>query len=105
MKLVLPDHEGMLKRLRLAESKLEGTQYQYEQKGDKLLVTDPWGQQFEVLPPAEEYPYDRGIKDITLPCAPGTAAAIGKFFEKLYMVTHAGAQAVHVAADMKTCMI
>ena len=88
VKLVLPDHQGMLKRLRLAEEKLEGTQYKYEQKGnDMLLVTDPWGQQFEVLPPAEQYPYERGIKDITLPCAPGTAAAIGQFFEKLYMVS------------------
>lgn len=79
----------MLKGLRLAEQKLGGTEYKYEEKGDTLMVTDPWGQQFEVLPPAEQYPYDRGIKDITLPCAPGTAAAIGKFFEKLYMVRSA----------------
>lgn len=77
----------MLKRLRLAEQKLEGTQYDYEQQGETLLVTDPWGQQFEVLSPAEQYPYDRGILDIPLPCAPGTAAAIGTFFEKLYMVS------------------
>ena len=89
VKLVLPDHKDMLKRLRIVAPKLEGTQFGYEQKGDTITLTDPWGQQFEVQPPSEELPYNRGIKDITLPCAPGTAAAIGAFYEKIFMVRYA----------------
>lgn len=76
----------MLKRLRLVKPQLEGTQFGYEQKEGYIRVTDPWGQVFEVQPPAEGLPYDRGIKDIRLPVACGTAAAIGKFYEKMYMV-------------------
>ena len=89
VKLVLPDHTDMLKRLRLVKPKLEGTKFSYEQKEDHIRLVDPWGQQFEVHPPSEGLPYDRGIKDIRLPVACGTAAAIGRFYEKMYMVRHA----------------
>lgn len=84
---MLPDHDSLLDRLELVKSNLEDTQYSFQQKGDFVAVTDPFGQQFEVHQPSDDDVYARGIKDILLPCAPGTAAAIGAFYEKFYKVS------------------
>lgn len=86
MKLVLSDHAALVQRLELVASHLEGTQFAFEQTEGSVMVTDPFGQQFEVLAPSDDDSISRGIKDIVLPCAPGTAAAIGAFYEKFYMV-------------------
>lgn len=86
VKLVLPDHAALVQRLELVASHLEGTQFAFEQTEGSVMVTDPFGQQFEVLAPSDDDTISRGIKDIMLPCAPGTAAAIGAFYEKFYMV-------------------
>ena len=86
VKLVLPNHAALVQRLELVASHLEGTQFAFEQTEGSVMVTDPFGQQFEVLAPSDDDTISRGIKEIVLPCAPGTAAAIGAFYEKFYMV-------------------
>ena len=86
VKLVLPDHSSLVQRLELIASPLEGTEFRFEQTEGNVNVTDPFGQQFEVLAPSDDDTFTRGIKDIMLPCAPGTAAAIGAFYEKFYKV-------------------
>ena len=86
VKLVLPDHAVLVQRLELVASHLEGTQFAFEQTEGSVMVTDPFGQQFEVLAPSDDDTISRGILDIVLPCAPGTAAAIGTFYENFYMV-------------------
>ena len=86
VKLVLPDHAALVQRLELIASHLEGTEFAFEQTEGSVMVTDPFGQQFEVLAPSDDDTLARGIKEIMLPCAVGTAAAIGAFYEKLYMV-------------------
>ncbi|KAL0055296.1 hypothetical protein WJX82_010318 [Trebouxia sp. C0006] len=93
VKLVLPNHAALVQRLELVASHLEGTQFAFEQTEGSVMVTDPFGQQFEVLAPSDDDTISRGIKDIVLPCAPGTAAAIGAFYKKFYMARVAyGAQ-------------
>ncbi len=85
--LVLPDHNSLLKRLHDAVTKFKGTQFAYNQKDNhQITVTDPWGQLYIVVAPSDESVFDSGIKDIPLPCAPGTAAAIGIFYEQVYKV-------------------
>lgn len=84
VKLVLPDHSSLVQRLELVASPLEGTEFRFEQTEGSVNITDPFGQQFEVLAPSDDDIFTRGIKDIMLPCAPGTAAAIGAFYEKFY---------------------
>lgn len=85
--LVLPNHSSLLKRLQDAVTKLKGTQFAYDQKDShQITVTDPWGQLYIVAAPSDESVFDSGIKDIPLPCAPGTAAAIGAFYEQVYKV-------------------
>ena len=86
VKLVLPDHAALVQRLELIASHLEGTEFAFEQMEGSVMVTDPFGQQFEVLAPSDDDTIARGIKEIMLPCAVGTAAAIGAFYEKFYMV-------------------
>lgn len=86
IKLVLPDHASLLERLDLVKGSLEKTEFRFEQKEDVVAITDPFGQHFEVHQPSQDDVYERGIKDILLPCAPGTAAAIGAFYEKFYKV-------------------
>lgn len=87
VKLVLPDHASLLERLELVKATLENTEFRFEQRGDLVAVTDPFGQHFEVHQPSKDDVFERGIKDILLPCAPGTAAAIGAFYEKFYKVS------------------
>ncbi len=85
--LVRPDHSSLLKRFQDAATKFNGTQFAYDQKDShQITVTDPWGQLYVVVAPSDESVFDRGIKDIPLPCAPGTAAAIGAFYEQVYKV-------------------
>lgn len=86
IQLVLPDHASLLGRLELVKASLTDTEFRFEQKGDFVAITDPFGQHFEVHQPSKDDVYERGIKDILLPCAPGTAAAIGAFYEKFYKV-------------------
>ena len=100
VKLVLPDHDSLLDSLELVKSHLEDTEYSFEQRDGFIAVTDPFGQQFEVHEPSDDDVYARGIKEILLPCAPGTAAAIGAFYEKFYKVT------VHLASCMQSqCLV
>lgn len=83
--LVLPDHSSLLNRFQDAATKFQGTQFAYDQKDThQINVTDPWGQRFVIVPPSDKSVFDRGIKNIPLPCAPGTAAAIGDFYEQMY---------------------
>jgi len=85
--LVLPDYSCLLKRLHDAATKFKGTQFAYDQKDShQVTVTDPWGQLYIVAAPSDKSVFDHGIKDIPLPCAPGTAAAIGAFYEQVYKV-------------------
>ena len=85
--LVLPDHSSLLNRFQDAATKFQGTQFAYDQKDThQINVTDPWGQRFVIVPPSDKSVFDRGIKNIPLPCAPGTAAAIGDFYEQVYKV-------------------
>ncbi len=86
VKLVLPDHSALVQRLELIALHLEDTEFAFEQTKGSVMVTDPFGQQFEVLAPSDDDTFSRGIKDIMLPCAPGTAAAIGAFYEEVYKV-------------------
>ncbi len=88
VKLVLPDHSSLLKRLEATAQKLKGTDFAYIQTDSSTVtVTDPWGQVYTVLAPSASSAFDAGIKDITLPCAPGTVAAIGTFYEQVYKVS------------------
>ena len=85
--LVLPDHSSLLKRFQDAATKFKGTQFAYDQKdSQQITVIDPWGQQFVIVAPSDKSVFDSGIRDIPLPCAPGTAAAIGAFYEQVYKV-------------------
>ena len=85
--LVLPDHSSLLNRFQDAATKFQGTQFAYNQKDThQITVTDPWGQLFVIVPPSDKSVFDRGISNIPLPCAPGTAAAIGDFYEQVYKV-------------------
>ena len=86
VKVVLPDHASLLERLELVKASLENTKFGFERRGDLVTITDPFGQLFEVHQPSKDDVYERGIKDILLSCAPGTAAAIGAFYEKFYKV-------------------
>lgn len=85
--LVLPDHASLRNRLQAVAHTLQQTAFAYDQRGSGTVsVTDPWGQLFVILAPSDEFAFDSGIQDIPLPCAPGTAAAIGAFYEQLYKV-------------------
>lgn len=85
VKLVLPDHSSLLDRLKSTANKLDKTDFAFDQTDSgRVTVTDPWGQVYVVQAPSDDSNLDAGIQDIPLPCAPGTAAAIGAFYEQVY---------------------
>ena len=87
VELILPDLDQLLERLQAAQSSLDGTQFTFHQSDNNTVaVTDPWGQQFCISSPISGSVLTMGIKEITLPCAPGTAAPIGAFYQQVYKV-------------------
>lgn len=84
---MLPDHSSLLDRLKSTANKLDRTDFAFDQTdSSRVTVTDPWGQVYVVQAPSDGSNLDAGIQDIPLPCAPGTAAAIGAFYEQVYKV-------------------
>lgn len=89
VKLILPDVKPLLERLTAVRPKLNGTDSSFDfhqSDSNTVAVTDPWGQQFLVSSPTSSSILLEGIKEITLPCAPGSAASIGAFYQQVYKV-------------------
>ena len=87
VKLILPDLADLHARLVSAQPKLNGTSFAFSQPDSNVMaVTDPWGQQFLISGPTSGSVLTEGIKEITLPCAPGTAESIGAFYQQVYKV-------------------
>ena len=84
---MLPDHIGLRNRLQAVAHSLKLTAFAFDQRDSSTVsVTDPWGQLFLILAASDKSAFDSGIQDIPLPCARGTAVAIGAFYEQLYKV-------------------
>lgn len=51
-------------------------------RGDSITAADPWGQLFLLVESAPGFPFPAGIVELRLPCFPGTAHFIARFYSE-----------------------
>ena len=99
--LVMPDLDGLEKRLEAIKPRLDGTQLDWKRQGDHVDVTCPWGNLIRVYAPSDKF----GGMTLGMPyfeqlVAPGTAAGIARFYEQVLegpaRVEQNGSTAAHV---------
>jgi hypothetical protein len=84
--LVMPDLEGLLKRLDYAKKYLEGTKFSFREDGDAIEATCPWGNRIRVhAPDPARFGQMRvGMPYVEVDVAAGTdLAAIAKFYVEI----------------------
>lgn len=105
--LVMPDRNGLLKRLERVKSQLKGTKFAFSAERGHVAVTCPWGNRFRIHPPGRRFGRTRlGIVYVEFPVpkgkAPGsTASGIARFYREIVgaparVRTSGGAKAAHV---------
>jgi catechol 2,3-dioxygenase-like lactoylglutathione lyase family enzyme len=85
--LIVPSLERLATRLnRVREMKLlDGTKFDYVMEDKTVLVTCPWGNTFRLHQPGPEFPnMSLGMPYVEFTVAPGQAAGIARFYEKVF---------------------
>ncbi len=82
--VVVPDLEDLKQRLKFIEKPMAGTEFAYEDKGDHVAVTCPWGNDIRVYPPGSYGNMSLGIPYAASPVKPGSADAIAKFYRDVF---------------------
>jgi len=82
--LVMPDLDAVEKRLEAVKPRLAHTKVAWHREADHLAVTCPWGNQFRIYAPSDQYDHMRlGIPYIELRAKPGAAAGVARFYEQV----------------------
>jgi len=83
--LVLPDREGLLKRLAAGKDRLSQTRFAFAERDDHVEVTDPWGNVLRVHEPdpARFGAVQLGMPYIHFNVPKGTAEGIGRFYRQV----------------------
>ena len=108
--LVMPDRDGLLRRLKSVKNQLKGTKFAVRPANDHVGVTCPWGNRFRIHEPAERFGRTAlGIVYVELDVPKGTAAGIARFYEKILgapaAVPKKGDRAAHVQVGYKQELI
>lgn len=84
--LVIPDHQGLKRRLDFINRFMEGTKYAWHSKDDHIQVNCPWGNEFHVYQPngSQRLQMDLGIAYAEMVVAPGTAEGIARFYDEVF---------------------
>ncbi len=107
--LVVPDLELLKKRLARVATGLAGTQFSFEDRGDFVAATCPWGNRFRCHAPAERFgAMEIGMAYIEYGVPQGAAAGIAKFYPQILgapaevvMTEGAATASVGVGRDQK----
>lgn len=83
--LVTPSRELLLHQLHRARRWLEGTRFAFEEAGDHVAVTCPWGNRMRVHAPdaARFGRINLGMPYVQLDATPGTLPGIARFYERI----------------------
>jgi hypothetical protein len=107
--LVVPDLELLKKRFARVAKGLAGTKFSFEDRGDHVAATCPWGNRFRCHAPAEKFgAMEIGMAYLEYDVPQGTAAGIAGFYPEIMgapaqVVTREGAPtaSVSVGRDQK----
>jgi hypothetical protein len=82
--LILPDLDGLRKRLADVDPLLLQTEFRYEDHRGLVEVVCPWGNRFQCHPPAQEFgDLELGIAYVEFDVAPRTASRIAAFYQEI----------------------
>jgi hypothetical protein len=106
--LVLPDLDGLRKRVQRVRSKLLGTQFSMTETDAGVLMTCPWGNRIlcHAPDPSRFGPISLGIAYVAIDTRPGSAEGIAAFYrEFLDAPAHLMDDEVRVGAGPDTVLI
>lgn len=83
--LVIPDHDGLKRRLGFVARFMEGTHYSWNSNDAYIEVTCPWGNTFHIYEPASRHPLamDLGIAYGEMLVETGKAEGISHFYNEV----------------------
>ena len=82
--LVIPDLEGLVRRLKKVSDQLEDTEFDYTPANDHVDATSPWGNRLRLHEPGERFGRMRLGMAYVRPDVPvGSAAGIARFYDEI----------------------
>lgn len=81
--VVVPDLEGLKRRLDGIRKPMQGTEFAWEEKPDHIAVTCPWGNDIRAYAPGHFPDMDLGMPRVVVDVAPGSAAGIARFYRQV----------------------
>jgi hypothetical protein len=85
--IVVPELGQLETRLAAVREKLAGTRFAYERGTDHLKVTGPWGNELRCYAPGPRFgSMVLGMPYVEFTVAPGTAAGIARFYQRVFGV-------------------
>ena len=81
--VVVPELEGLLKRLGFAGKALSETSFQFKEEGDHVELTCPYGNTIKAYEPDKFPNMDLGMPYVELNTPPGSTKGIGEFYSSV----------------------
>ncbi len=82
--LVLPDRAALLRRLAAQREPLAGTDFDFREEADHVLVISPWGNRIRAHAPDKRFgPVSLGIAYVLFDVPRGTAEPIARFYREV----------------------
>ena len=81
--VVVPELEGLLKRLGFAGKALSETSFQFKEEGDHVELTCPYGNTIKAYEPDKFPNMDLGMPNVEFNTPPGSAKGIGEFYSSV----------------------
>lgn len=83
--VVVPDLKALVKRLETASTKLAGTRFTFEDCGDRVVATCPWGNRLHCYAPAPRFgDMTLGLPYVEFTVGPGAADGIARFYRDAF---------------------
>jgi len=81
--VVVPELDGLLKRLRFAAKGLADTHFEFTERDDHIALTCPYGNRIKAWEPAAFSNMDLGMPYVQFDVPPGVAAGICRFYNQV----------------------
>ena len=81
--VIVPELEGLLKRLGFAGKALSETSFQFKEEGDHVELTCPYGNTIKAYEPDKFSNMDLGMPYVEFKTPPGSSKGIGKFYSSV----------------------
>lgn len=83
--VVVPDLNSLVKRLENVSAKLAGTRFAFEERGDYVAATCPWGNRLHCYAPAPRFgDITLGLPYVEFTVSPGAADGIARFYREVF---------------------